>query len=102
MDVESYRFAHYQPQAIECMAKSCDGKLLAIARANCSIEIWLLPSWTQLLVIPGNKNCEIRNIHWYEKSGKDSVPDSNPLYRCGQPRRLLTTGLNGVIIEWDL
>ena len=84
------------------MAKSGDGKLLAIARENCSIEIWLLPSWTQLLVIPGNKNCEVRNIHWLEKSREEEIPDDNPLYSGGEPRRLITTGLNGLIIEWNL
>ena len=45
-----------------------DSKLLAIARENNSIEIWLRDSWVQLLTIPGNKNCAIRNIHWLEKA----------------------------------
>jgi hypothetical protein len=53
-DLESYRFTHYQPQAIDCMSLSSDGKLMAVARANCSIEIWLKDSWSQLCVIPGN------------------------------------------------
>ena len=38
---KSYKFVHYQPQAIECMSKTQDGKLVAVARANNSIEIWL-------------------------------------------------------------
>ena len=103
--VESYRFAHYQPQAIECMALSCDRRLLAISRENCSIEIWLRTSWVQLLVIPGNKNCAIRNINWLEKKAaqdEEVVPDDNPLFYNGEPRRLITTGLNGVVIEWDM
>lgn len=68
MDFESLRFAHYQPQAVECMALTSDKKLLAVARENNSIEIWLRESWVQLLVIPGNQNSAIRNIHWLEKT----------------------------------
>ena len=67
VDFESIGFAHYQPQAIECMAVTADRKLVAVARENNSIEIWLRDSWVQLLVIPGNKNCAIRNVHWLEK-----------------------------------
>ena len=81
-------------------------KLLAVVRENNSIEIWLRESWVQLLTIPGNKNSGIRNIHWLEKdssSAAQNVADSNPLYsRDGQQRRLITTGLNGVVVEWDL
>lgn len=91
------------------MAVTTDRKLVAVARENNSIEIWLRESWVQLLVIPGNKNCAIRNVHWLEKTSSQSstrggsVNDNNVLYTAdGQPRRLLTTGLNGVIIEWDL
>ena len=103
--VDSFRFAHYQPQAIECMSLSSDRKLIAICRENCSIEIWLRSTWTQLLVIPGNKNCPIRNIHWLESRparGQEVKSDDNPLYCNGEARRLITTGLNGVVIEWDM
>lgn len=56
------------------------------------------------MTIPGNKNCAIRNIHWLEKpaTASSSQVDTNPLYVAGQERRLITTGLNGVVIEWDL
>lgn len=87
------------------MALSSDKKLLAVARENNSIEIWLRESWVQLVVIPGNQNCSIRNIHWLEKAAAqpDShIEDENPLYAGREPKRLITTGLNGVIIEWDL
>ena len=95
------------------MAATKDRKLLAVARENNSIEIWLRDSWVQLLVIPGNKNCAIRNIHWLEPEGNNdplnrlsslgTCDQSNPLYMAnGSARRLITTGLNGVVIEWDL
>lgn len=51
-------------------------------------------------MIPGNKNCPVRNIHWLEQPG--STIDKNPLYAGGKKRRLLTTGLNGQVTEWDL
>jgi hypothetical protein len=60
------------------MALSKDKSLLAvgknsyyficpIARENKSIEIWTVPhSWSQIAVIPGNQNCDIRSLHWLE------------------------------------
>lgn len=93
--VISYKFAHFQPQAIETMAMSNDGTLMAVARGNCSIEIWLVDSWAQLLVIAGNKNSPIRRLHW---APTETSEGSNPL----NGRRLLSTGLNGVVLEWDL
>ena len=49
------------------MCVTSDRKLVAIARENNSIEVWLRETWVQLMVIPGNKNCAIRNIHWLQK-----------------------------------
>ena len=85
-----------------------------IARENNSIEIWRVPhSWSQVLVIPGNKNCDIRRIHWLEQNHniksntKEQQANPNQLYFETQnnkfkKRRLITTGLNGLVIEWDL
>ena len=85
------------------MAVTKDKRLIAVARENNSIEIWLRDSWVQLLVIPGNKNCAVRNIHWLEQSESLAADKTNPLYLAnGKARRLITTGLNGVVIEWDL
>ena len=76
MDFEALKFNHFQPQAIECMSVTRDRKLVAVARENNSIEIWLRKSWVQLLVIPGNKNSGIRNIHWLEKAESSAVPQT--------------------------
>ena len=87
------------------MALTQDKMLLAVARENNSIEIWLRATWVQLLMIPGNQNCSIRNIHWLEPASAATMSrqdEKNPLYSAGLPRRLITTGLNGVVIEWDL
>jgi hypothetical protein len=67
------------------MTLSKDRSLLAVARENRSIEIWTVPhSWSQILVIPGNKNCDIRNIHWLEPEAaykpKADLEELNPLY----------------------
>ena len=106
LNFESLKFKHFQPQAVEAMAITADKRLVAVARENNSIEIWLRESWTQLLVIPGNKNCAIRNIHWLEKqsdSTRQKQRETNPLYTdSGEERRLITTSLSGVVIEWDL
>lgn len=98
--LESYRFAHFQPQAVETMAITEDRKLVAVARSNNSIEIWKRDSWSQIQVLPGNANCPIRNLHWYESKGTSK--DKNPLYHGDKKRRLIATSLNGQVIEWDL
>lgn len=101
--MERYRFAHYQPQGVTAMALSTDKKLLAVCRESGSIEIWLKESWSQLMVIPGNTNCPIRNIHWLEQSTAPvQGEEHNPMYLGGKKRRLVTTGINGTVIEWDL
>ena len=45
LDYEAVKFAHYQPRAIEAMAVTADRKLVAVARDNNSIELWLRESW---------------------------------------------------------
>ena len=54
------------------------------------------------MVIAGNKNSPIRTLHWFNNPSGSERDDLNPLMLRGQPRRLLSTGLNGVVIEWDL
>ena len=60
-------------------------------------------------MIPGNQNCDIRNLHWLEPEAEPhkQQKDANPFYFRTQAgtfkkRRLVSTGLNGVIIEWNL
>ena len=78
-----------------------DGKLIAVARADASIEIWLRNSWSQIATIPGNQHAVARNLFWFEQ-GKSSAVDANLLYSGGKKRRLITTGLNGQVIEWNI
>jgi len=44
------------PGHIECMSVSRDKKLVAVGRADHSIEIWTTDSWIQLLKIPGSES----------------------------------------------
>ena len=107
------------------MALTSDEKLLALGRENGQIEIYRLtlfastnksstPSsifrsstWTMIHTIPGIKSSGIRNIIWYEPDFITfSKPTNNPfLYNSSSgdvcPRRLITTGLNGAVIERD-
>ncbi len=112
INLERIRYTSYQPQAIESMTLTCDKTLLALGRENKSIEIWRVPqSWSQLIVIPGNQNCDIRDLHWVEPNAySEPVKDSTFLlyYQTSElksrmrKRRLVSSGLNGSVIEWDL
>ena len=59
-NLEAYRFAQYQPSAVTTMSLTRDKKLLALARENGSIEVWRTNSWSQVVVVAGNKNCAVR------------------------------------------
>jgi hypothetical protein len=37
-----------------------------------------------------------------EPGTQTSALESNPLYYGGKKRRIITTGLNGQVLEWDL
>jgi WD40 repeat protein len=94
------------------MTLSSDKRVLALSRSNHSIEIWKADSFAQILIIPGNKNADLRNILWVEPNTVDELKSSNGnlLYYwrtkgkkvLEKKRRLVTTGLNGLVIEWDL
>lgn len=96
------------------MCLTNDKALLAVGRENKSIEIWKVDSFAQVLTIPGHKNVDIRNIHWIEpkphtESNGQDHPQNMLYYRklknekvFEKKRRLVTTGLNGMVIEWDM
>ena len=53
------------------------------------------------MVIPGDTSYAVRNLHWVEKNAL--VGNSNNPLKCGEEgRRLVSTGLNGVVVEWDI
>eukprot|EP00061_Rhincodon_typus_P003499 g20239.t1 len=79
------RFFQFVPSGILALAQSGHGERLALARGDGSLEI-IRFSWnhSQEKVIAGNDNRSIEAISWI---GDD---------------RLLSVGLNGEIIEFDL
>ena len=83
-----------------------------MARAGSNqIEIWHTETFSQLLVIPGQKNVQIRNVFWIERQGSDVRNSlSNIFYQSVEKRgktiqkkrRLVSTSLNGLVTEWCL
>jgi hypothetical protein len=85
---------------------------MALGRENNSLEFWACQNedWTQLLLLEGIKNCDIRNLHWVLDWDTDSTSSQEENYFYYLPekggkekkRRIVSTGLNGAIVEWDL
>ncbi|XP_061715141.1 U3 small nucleolar RNA-associated protein 4 homolog [Cydia pomonella] len=82
--VHRIRFYKPKPEPISCVSFNKTKKLLALARVDASIELWDL-KFTPYLVkfIPGVENGSIEALCWVEN-------------------RLLSTGLVGSLVEWDL
>ena len=60
------------------------------------------------MIIPGNVNCDIRDLHWLEPhSFTEGTKDFLMYYQTDdlkskmKKRRLVSSGLNGSVIEWD-
>ncbi|XP_077300414.1 UTP4 small subunit processome component l(3)72Dn isoform X4 [Arctopsyche grandis] len=82
--VHHVRFYSPKTAAIHCLALHSDGDTLALSRNNASIEIWNLRGVPILSrYIPGTPSGSIEAMCW--------VKD-----------RLLSTGLSGAVVEWDL
>ncbi|XP_021181537.3 U3 small nucleolar RNA-associated protein 4 homolog [Helicoverpa armigera] len=82
--VHRVRYYNAKPQPINCVSFNKTSKHIAVARGDASIEIWDL-SYAPYLIkfIPGVENGSVEALGW--------VND-----------RLLSTGLGGALIEWDL
>ncbi|XP_037294698.1 U3 small nucleolar RNA-associated protein 4 homolog isoform X2 [Manduca sexta] len=82
--IHRVRFYNPQPQAINCISFNKTSKHLALARDDASIEIWDLNYAPYLIkFIPGVKDGSVEALGWVHN-------------------RLLSTGLGGALIEWDL
>ncbi|XP_041987388.1 U3 small nucleolar RNA-associated protein 4 homolog [Aricia agestis] len=82
--IHRVRYYNPKPESIHCVAFNKTSKLLALARGNATIEIWDMNYAPFLLkFIPGTENTSVEGLGW--------VHD-----------RLLSTGLSGALIEWDL
>ncbi|KAM3966216.1 UTP4 small subunit processome component l(3)72Dn [Aphomia sociella] len=86
MSSKVHRVCYYnpKPELINCVSLNKTSRRIAIARGNASIEIWDL-NYAPYLVsfIPGVENGSVEALGWVED-------------------RLLSTGLGGALVEWDL
>ena len=81
------------PIAIESLYHLDGYKLLAVGRADNSIEIWSTESWVQLIKVFGTKSNSIRKVFMLKKEKTENLFDN---------LRLFSIGLNGYLIEWCL
>ncbi|CAK1556292.1 unnamed protein product [Leptosia nina] len=82
--VHKFRFYNPKPISIQCVSYEKRLKLLAVARKDASIEIWDVNYSPYLIqVIPGAENASVEALAWVNN-------------------RLLSTGLGGALVEWDL
>ncbi|XP_075979047.1 UTP4 small subunit processome component l(3)72Dn [Anticarsia gemmatalis] len=82
--VHRVRYYNPKPEPINCVSFNKTSKQIAVARGDASIEIWDL-NYAPCLVkfIPGVENGSVEALGWVNE-------------------RLLSTGLGGALIEWDL
>ncbi|KAJ0178260.1 hypothetical protein K1T71_006083 [Dendrolimus kikuchii] len=82
--IHRVRYYNPTPQPINCISFNKISKLIAIARGDASIELWDLNYAPYLLkIIPGIEKGSVEALGWVEN-------------------RLLSTGLGGALVEWDL
>ncbi|CAH0729798.1 unnamed protein product, partial [Brenthis ino] len=82
--IHRVRYYNPKPETINCVSFNKKSKLVALARQDASIEIWDLNYAPYLLkFVPGTLNASIEALGWVNQ-------------------RLLSTGLGGTLLEWDL
>ncbi|XP_049860370.1 U3 small nucleolar RNA-associated protein 4 homolog [Schistocerca gregaria] len=82
--VHNIRFYNLEPRAIHCIAYESSHRKLAVSRADSSLEIWDVSNAPHVeRFIPGASDSSIEALSW-----------------CGT--RLFSTGLQGVIVEYNL
>ena len=90
--VHRCRFVDHVPQSIESVDFEPGGGRLAVLRANADIEVWCLArgGWFCECRLAGATDAPVRRVAW---GARDAA------YPQG---RLFSSGLHGMITEWDL
>ena len=84
ISVHRCRFVDWVPSAIHVARFSHDGQLLAVAREDAGIELWVNDEgWRLQRRIMGHKDRSVTGLAW-----------------CGE--RLFSVGTHGQVTEWDL
>ncbi|CAD1474178.1 unnamed protein product, partial [Heterotrigona itama] len=82
--IHNIRFYNLEPRSVTCLSYELKTKKLTLARNDNSIEIWNIGNAPFVeCMIPGHPECSIESILWVDQ-------------------RLFSTGLHGMITEYDL
>ncbi|KAG5315019.1 UTP4 protein, partial [Acromyrmex insinuator] len=82
--IHNIRFYNLEPKSVTCLCHELKTKKLALARSNNSIEIWNVENAPFIeCTIAGHAENSVESILWIDS-------------------RLFSTGLQGVVIEYDL
>ncbi|XP_057776544.1 WD repeat-containing protein PCN-like [Salvia miltiorrhiza] len=95
LKVHRINSVEWNPSPVVALATSADSSQVAAARADGSLEIWLVSpgsvGWHCQLTIHGDPNSRVSSLVWCQ-----SGPRGGPL------GRLLSSSIDGSISEWDL
>ncbi|KAK1270101.1 hypothetical protein QJS04_geneDACA013059 [Acorus gramineus] len=87
--------AEWRPSSVTALATSADGSRVAAARADGSLEIWLVSpgsvGWHCQLTIQGDPERRVSSLVWCECGSKS-----------GDAGRLFSSSIDGSVSEWDL
>ena len=104
VELHRARFVEWTPAAVAALAATADGSALAVGRDDGSIELYDVGGdWRCALRIPGCEGASITCLLWCESGGDSSAAAAGGAAAApAAPLRLLSAGLSGHIVEWDL